>query len=215
MAVDRIQQCVSGSAVSLPTQATVAARGRPTAPRTRQTAWFVYAFGAAMRFRVLRWPRALKLLGGRVEECLELMVRILLNVRLGTAARTRPGDLLRRLADDFRGSARPGSNRPFTAPLVRWTWSGRMQHCTQRLASQMMAAVFATLPNFAKSARHRNIEPGLLARLRTSALTVANHLQALIERNVMHKLPSARVVRPDRAIRSKLSSRRPPCEPDI
>ena len=138
MAVDRIQQCVSGSAESLPAHATVAARGRPPAPRARRTAWFVYAFGAAMRFRVLRWPRALKLLGGRVEECLELMVRILLNVRLGTAARTRPGDLLRRLADDFRGSARPGSNRPFTAPLVRWTWSGRMRRCTHRLASQMM-----------------------------------------------------------------------------
>ena len=83
-------------------------------------------------------PGALKLLGGRVEERPDLKLRILLNVRLGTGDRTRPGDLLRRLADDFRGSARPGSNRPFTAPLVRWTWSGRMQRCTHRLASQMM-----------------------------------------------------------------------------
>ena len=80
-------------------------------------------------------PGALKLLGGRVEECLELKLRILLNVRLGTGDRTRPSDLLWKLADDFRESARPGSHRPFTAPLVRWTWTGRVQCCTQRLAS--------------------------------------------------------------------------------
>ena len=80
----------------------------------------------------------LKLLGGRVEERPDLMVRILLNIRLGTGDRTPSGDLLWRLAGDFPESARPGSNRPFTAPLVRWTWTGRVQRCTQRLPSQMM-----------------------------------------------------------------------------
>ena len=79
-------------------------------------------------------PGALKLLGGRVEERPDPSVRIL-NDRLGTGDRTRPGDLLWRLAADFRKSARPESNRQFTAPLVRWTWTGRVQCCTQWLAS--------------------------------------------------------------------------------
>ena len=51
------------------------------------------------------------------------------------------------------------------------------------------AAVFAMLASFTESAVDRTIKLGLLVRRRTSALTVAIHIQALIDRNELCKLP--------------------------
>ena len=128
MSVDRIQQCVPGAAASTPlTPPSLPVVGTPPASRARQTTWFGYVFGAPKSFAFGDGHGALKRLGGRVEERPGLMVRILLNVRLGTGDRTYPGDLLWRLADDFRESARLGSNRPAATTLVHWTWTARMQ----------------------------------------------------------------------------------------
>lgn len=139
-------------------------------------------------------PKAFQVLAQRMDELPNLKVRILLNVQRGRRDTTRPDDLVRRFADGFWDSEWPGSNRPavyYDPRSLELDGTGAVLHAKAVVTDD--EAVFVTSANLTESALDHNIELGLLVRERTLALTVANHFQALIDRNVLHKLPAAQV----------------------
>lgn len=137
-------------------------------------------------------PQAFKVLARRMEEIPDLKVRILLNVQRSKRDTTRSDDLVRRFANGFWDSEWPGSNRPavyYDPRSLELSGADAVLHAKAVVSDD--EAVFVTSANLTESALDRNIELGLLVRERTVALTVANHFQALIDREVLHKLPLA------------------------
>jgi phosphatidylserine/phosphatidylglycerophosphate/cardiolipin synthase-like enzyme len=95
---------------------------------------------------------------------------------------------------DTDGLIRPRSDtmavlREYMAELGwRWMGHGGVLHAKAIVADD--EAVFVTSANLTEAALDRNIEAGLLVRDRALAASVSSHFQRLIDRGLLHPLPT-------------------------
>lgn len=137
-------------------------------------------------------PRAFKTLAERMDAVPELGVTLLLNIERRRGDTTAADSLVRRFADEFRGREWPGAARPKAYHDPRSVETGSpsgVLHAKAVVTDEQ--SVFITSANLTAAAQDHNIELGLLVHDRTLAATTVLHLRTLIERNLLHRLPSA------------------------
>lgn len=137
-------------------------------------------------------PRVFEVLARRMESMPSLQVTLLLNIQRRRGDTTAADGLVRRFADQFWGSAWPGSSRPrvfFDPRSLELDGPEGVLHAKAVVADD--EAVFVTSANLTEAALDRNIEVGLLVRDHALALSVTSHFRGLIERGVLSRLPMA------------------------
>lgn len=136
-------------------------------------------------------PRAFAALARRMDAVPGLRVTLLLNIQRRRGDTTAAEDLVRRFADRFWKSDWPGTSRPAVyydpRALGRDEPSGVL-HAKAVVADD--ETVFVTSANLTEAALERNIELGLLIRDRALAASVSAHFQVLIDRGLLHPLPT-------------------------
>lgn len=136
-------------------------------------------------------PRAFEVLARRMDETPGLSVTLLLNVQRKWGDTTEADHLVRRFADRFWNEEWPGSARPrvFYDPRSLDPEGGAgVLHAKAVVIDD--EAVFVTSANLTEAALDRNIEIGLFVRDRTLAATMTRHFRTLIDRTLLHPLPS-------------------------
>ena len=143
----------------------------------------------AVSYAYFDGPRFFDLLAKRREAVPELRVTLLLNIDRGRHDTSSPGDVIRRFADRFWHKDWPGSPRPrvFYDPRSVDPDAPGVLHAKSVVVDD--ERLFVTSANFTGAALDHNIELGLLVRDRPLALSVARHLQGLIDRNLLRGLP--------------------------
>jgi phosphatidylserine/phosphatidylglycerophosphate/cardiolipin synthase-like enzyme len=144
----------------------------------------------ASTFAYFDGPRVFEPLARRMDSTPLLQVTLLLNVQRKRGDTTAADTLVRRFADQFWGSAWPGSARPrvfYDPRSLESDGPEGVLHAKAVVADD--EAVFVTSANLTEAALDRNIEIGLLIRDRALALSVTSHFRGLIERGVLSPLP--------------------------
>ena len=121
-----------------------------------------------------------------------LDVTLLLNIERRRGDTTAADSLVRRFADEFWGGEWPGAARPKVYYDPRSVEPGSpagVLHAKAVVADE--ESVFITSANFTVAAQDRNIELGLVVRDRGLATTAISHFRALIEKNLLVRLPDA------------------------
>lgn len=152
-------------------------------------------FGSARRslwavsYAYFDGPRVFDRLARRMETVPELKVTLLLNIHRGQRDTSSSEHLVRRFADQFWDKDWPGKARPavFYDPRSVDPKVRGVLHAKAVVADE--ESVFVTSANFTAAALDENIELGLLVRYRPLALSVARHLQGLIDRGMLKGLP--------------------------
>lgn len=144
----------------------------------------------AVSYAYFDGPRVFDVLAKRMEAVPELRVTLLLNIDRGRLDTSRPDEVVRRFADRFWGRDWPGTVRPtvYYDPRPVDPDAPGVLHAKVVVADE--ERVFVTSANFTGAALDHNIELGLLARDRPLALSVAKHLQGLIDRSLLKALPT-------------------------
>ena len=136
-------------------------------------------------------PKAFEVLARRMEAKPALSVTLLLNIQRKRGDTTAAEQLVRKFADRFWGTDWPGSSRPsvyYDPRALELDGPTGVLHAKAVVADD--ESVFVTSANLTEAALDRNIEMGLLVRDRTLAATVASHFRGLIDRNLLHPLPT-------------------------
>lgn len=144
----------------------------------------------ASTFAYFDGPRVFELLARRMDSVPSLQVTLLLNIQRRRGDTTAADSLVRRFADQFWGSAWPGTARPrvfYDPRSLELEGPEGVLHAKAVVADD--EAVFVTSANMTEAALDRNIEVGLLVRDRALALSVTSHFRGLIERGVLSALP--------------------------
>jgi phosphatidylserine/phosphatidylglycerophosphate/cardiolipin synthase-like enzyme len=136
-------------------------------------------------------PRAFEVLARRMDARPELCVTLLLNIQRRRGDTTAPEHLVRRYADRFWTTDWPGSSRPlvfYDPRALGPEGRGGVLHAKAVVADD--ETVFVTSANLTEAALDRNIELGLLVRDRALAASVSGHFRGLIDRGLLHLLPT-------------------------
>lgn len=137
-------------------------------------------------------PKAFHTLAHRMDERTEIGVTLLLNIQRKKGDTSAADQLVRRFADRFWSTDWPGSCRPsvFYDPraLLPEGPSGIL-HAKAVVVDD--EAVFVTSANLTDAALDRNIETGILVRDHAIGASVSSHFRALIDRGLLHPLPSS------------------------
>jgi len=137
-------------------------------------------------------PRAFDVLAKRMDAKPALRVTLLLNIQRKKGDGTAADHLVRRFADRFWTSDWPGLSRPsvyYDPRALDLDGPGGVLHAKAVVVDD--EAVFVTSANLTEAALDRNIEVGLLVRDRALAASVSMHFQGLIDRGLLHPIPSA------------------------
>jgi phosphatidylserine/phosphatidylglycerophosphate/cardiolipin synthase-like enzyme len=136
-------------------------------------------------------PKAFEVLARRMDAKAELRVTLLLNIQRKRGDTTAAEQLVRRFADHFWGTDWPGSARPsvyYDPRALDLEGPGGVLHAKALVVDD--EAVFVTSANLTEAALDRNFELGLLVRDRPLAASVASHFRVLIDRQLLHPLPT-------------------------
>jgi len=136
-------------------------------------------------------PKAFDVLARRMDEVAGLRVTLLLNIQRKRGDTTAAAHLVRRFADRFWTADWPGSSRPsvfYDPRALDLDGPTGVLHAKAVVVDD--EAVFVTSANLTEAALDRNIEIGLLVRERALAASVSRHFQGLIDRQLLHPLPS-------------------------
>ncbi|WP_419166746.1 DISARM system phospholipase D-like protein DrmC [Candidatus Palauibacter sp.] len=144
----------------------------------------------AVSYAYFDGPRVFDLLAKRMEAVPELRVTLLLNIDRGHLDTSSPDEVVRRFANRFWKKDWPGKVRPavFYDPRSVDPDTPGVLHAKAVVADDKR--VFVTSANFTGAALDHNIELGLLLRDRPLALSVAKHLQGLIDHKLLRALPT-------------------------
>jgi phosphatidylserine/phosphatidylglycerophosphate/cardiolipin synthase-like enzyme len=136
-------------------------------------------------------PQAFQVLARCMDVRPELRVTLLLNIERKRGDSTAADHLVRRFADRFWSIEWPGASRPHVyydpRALVIDGPAGVLHAKAVVIDDEV---VFVTSANLTEAALDRNIELGLLVRDRALAASVATHFQTLIDRGLLHPLPT-------------------------
>ena len=136
-------------------------------------------------------PRAFDLPALRLDECPDLEVTLLLNLRR-RRSELSPEETVRRFADRFWTKDWPGERRPqvfYDPRSLEPEGATGVLHAKAVVADE--ETVFVTSANLTEAAFDRNIELGLVVRDRALAVSVAGRFRALITRGLLSPLPDA------------------------
>lgn len=136
-------------------------------------------------------PKAFDVLARRMDARPELRVTLLLNIERKKRDTTTADQLVRRFADRFWDNDWPGSSKPTVFYDPRSLEPDRpsgVLHAKALVADDEV--VFVTSANLTEAAFDRNIEMGLLVRDRALAASVSSHFRVLIDRGLLHLLPT-------------------------
>jgi phosphatidylserine/phosphatidylglycerophosphate/cardiolipin synthase-like enzyme len=136
-------------------------------------------------------PQAFSTLARRMDEATALHVTLLLNIQRKRGDTTAADQLVRKFTDRFWKTDWPGKRRPavfFDPRSLEPEGPGGVLHAKAVIVDD--EGLFITSANLTEAALDRNIELGLLVRDRSLALTVSSHFQGLIDRHLLHPLPS-------------------------
>jgi phosphatidylserine/phosphatidylglycerophosphate/cardiolipin synthase-like enzyme len=135
--------------------------------------------------------RAFEILARRMDAVPELRATLLLNIQRKRGDTTGLNDLVRRFADRFWTAEWPGASRPrvfYDPRALEQDAPGGVLHAKAVVTDDK--TVFVTSANLTEAALERNIELGLLVRDRALAASVSTHFRGLIERGLLHPLPT-------------------------
>ena len=135
-------------------------------------------------------PRAFENLACRMDQVPGLRATLLLNLQRKRGDTTSADQLVRRFADKFWSVEWPGASRPriyFDPRALEVDGPRGVLHAKAVVADD--EAVLVTSANLTEAAFDRNIELGLLVRNKSLALSIANHFQVLIAREILRPLP--------------------------
>jgi len=134
---------------------------------------------------------AFEMLANRLDHNPSLEVCLFLNIQRKKHDTCSPTELVRRFTDQFWTKDWPGINRPrvFYDPrsLIMDTTSSVL-HAKAVVADSEV--VFVTSANMTDAAFDRNYELGILSHDRELAASVGRHFQILVEKNLLHPLPT-------------------------
>lgn len=135
-------------------------------------------------------PRAFETLSKRLDDIPSIRASLLLNIQRKWGDTTDATALVRRFADRFWKVDWPGEIRPAVYYDPR---SLNVERASGVLHAKAVVidnhSVFVTSANLTEAALDRNIELGFLVRDSALALSVASHFQALIDRELLVRLP--------------------------
>ena len=137
-------------------------------------------------------PKAFEVLARRMDARAELRATLLLNIQRKKGDTTAAEQLVRKFADQFWKTDWPGSARPsvyYDPRALEPDGPGGVLHAKAIVTDDDV--VLVTSANLTEAAFDRNIEVGLLVRDRALALSVSSHFRGLIDRGLLHPLPSA------------------------
>lgn len=137
-------------------------------------------------------PRAFKVLAQRMDEKSDVRVTLLLNIQRKFGDTTAADHLVRRFADRFWTKDWPGTRRPmvyYDPRSLADEGAEGVLHAKAVVVDEEVA--FVTSANLTEAALDRNIELGLLVRDRGLAASISLHFRTLIDKGLLHPLPSA------------------------
>lgn len=135
-------------------------------------------------------PRAFDLLARRMTERPSLDVTLLLNIQRKRGDTSSLDQVVRRFTDRFWANDWPGATRPkvfYDPRALEMDGPTGVLHAKAVVVDDKVA--FVTSANLTEAALDRNIEVGLLVRERATALSMAAHFRALIDRGLLSPLP--------------------------
>jgi phosphatidylserine/phosphatidylglycerophosphate/cardiolipin synthase-like enzyme len=136
-------------------------------------------------------PKAFEVLARRMDARPALRVTLLLNIQRKKGDTTASEQLVRKFADRFWKVGWPGSSHPrifYDPRALDLEGPGGVLHAKAIVVDD--EAVFVTSANLTEAALDRNIEAGLLVRDRALSASVSSHFQRLIDRGLLHPLPT-------------------------
>ncbi|MBM4437390.1 MAG: phospholipase [Actinobacteria bacterium] len=136
-------------------------------------------------------PRAFQVLSKRMDARADVRVTLLLNIQRKRGDTTAADQLVRRFADRFWTTDWPGSARPtvyYDPRALELDGPAGVLHAKAVVIDD--EAVFVTSANLTEAALDRNIELGLLVRDGALAGSVVAHFRGLIDRGLLHTLPT-------------------------
>jgi phosphatidylserine/phosphatidylglycerophosphate/cardiolipin synthase-like enzyme len=146
----------------------------------------------ASTFAFFDGPRAFDVLARRMDATPNLSVRLLLNIQRKRGDTAAPDHLVRRFADRFWDFDWPGAARPdvfYDPRALDLEGPGGVLHAKAVVADD--ESVFVTSANLTEAALDRNMELGILVRDRALAATVTSHFAGLIDKGLLHPLPTS------------------------
>jgi len=136
-------------------------------------------------------PKAFKVLAERMDEKADVGVTLLLNIQRKRGDTTAADHLVRKFADRFWLKDWPGTRRPLVYYDPRSLADEGVEgvlHAKAVVVDEKVA--FVTSANLTEAALDRNIELGLLVRDRNLATSISLHFRTLIDKGLLHPLPS-------------------------
>jgi phosphatidylserine/phosphatidylglycerophosphate/cardiolipin synthase-like enzyme len=145
-------------------------------------------------FAVHQGREVFSVLARRMQERLDLSVRLCLDVRRATGDTARPDALLRRFADRFLKQEWPGPRLPELFYDPRSLADGEKSRASLHARCVVVdgAKAFVGSANFTEAAQLRNIEIGVVVHRSEIAAAVERHVEALIQRGHLRPLALAR-----------------------
>ncbi len=135
-------------------------------------------------------PRAFEILSKRLDERPSIRASLLLNIQRKWGDTTDPSALVRRFAERFWSVDWPGKVRPavyYDPRSIDLERASGVLHAKAVVADS--ESVFVTSANLTEAALDRNFELGFLVRDSALALSVASHFQALVDQELLVRLP--------------------------
>lgn len=135
-------------------------------------------------------PEAFKVLARQMDERPSLQVTVLLNISRRRSSSTSSKDVVQAFADRLWNRDWPGEKRPAVYYDPRSLIpSGPKGVLHAKAVISDGEKLFVTSANLTEAAMDRNIEIGILLRDRTIAQTAVAHFRALIDQNLVLRLP--------------------------
>ena len=136
-------------------------------------------------------PQAFRTLAQRLDAVPGLQVTLLLNIQRRHGDTSASDDLVIRFANRFWTRDWPGQRQPavfYDPRSLGADGADGVLHAKALVVDD--DAAFVTSANLTEAAFDRNIEVGVLSRDHTVAASLAKHFRVLIERKLLHPLPS-------------------------
>jgi len=136
-------------------------------------------------------PRAFETMSQRLDEKPSIQASLLLNIQRKSGDTTDAEVLVRRFAERFWKVDWPGDVRPavyYDPRSLKLERASGVLHAKAVVADKQ--TVFVTSANLTEAALDRNFELGFLVRDSALALSVASHFQALIDQELLLRLPA-------------------------